>query len=222
MINRKICVHPPLSAVRKQGGNQWLPIISTAPKRMPSGTTRFRRASDIQPGDTVVFETLEASANQITPQSTAADVGRLDFGNVNPLTGPVFVEGAQPGDALEVEMLSLKHKGWGWNAVIPGFGLLADEFPNPISPLQARPEILRVPPGHPDPVRAVLRRDGRGARRARADRHDPAARERRQPRHPPPDAWHARHFPGLGARRAVLLRRLPRGPGRRRGQRHRD
>ncbi len=85
----------------------------------------------IKPGDTVVFETVEASVNQITPQSTSADVGRLDFGRVNAVTGPVFVEGAEPGDALEVELLDFKHKGWGWNAVIPHFGLLADEFPDP-------------------------------------------------------------------------------------------
>lgn len=85
----------------------------------------------IKPGDTVIFETVEASVNQVTPQSTHADIGRLDFGRVNAVTGPVYVEGAEPGDGLEVEVLSLKHKGWGWNAVIPGFGLLSDEFPNP-------------------------------------------------------------------------------------------
>ncbi len=85
----------------------------------------------IKPGDTVIFETVEASVNQVTPHSTHADIGRLDFGRVNAVTGPVYVEGAEPGDGLEVEVLSLKHKGWGWNAVIPGFGLLTDEFPNP-------------------------------------------------------------------------------------------
>lgn len=85
----------------------------------------------IKPGDTVVFETVEASVNQITPQSINEDIGRLDFGRVNAVTGPVFVDGVEPGDALEVELLSFKHKGWGWNAVIPHFGLLADEFPDP-------------------------------------------------------------------------------------------
>lgn len=85
----------------------------------------------IKPGDTVVFETVEASVGQITPQSTSEDVGRLDFGRVNAVTGPVYMDGAEPGDGLVVEVLSLKHKGWGWNAVIPGFGLLAEEFPNP-------------------------------------------------------------------------------------------
>ena len=85
----------------------------------------------IKPGDTVVFETVEASVNQITQQSTNEDIGRLDFGRVNAVTGPVFVEGAEPGDGLVVEVLRFKHKGWGWNAVIPHFGLLADEFPDP-------------------------------------------------------------------------------------------
>jgi len=85
----------------------------------------------IKPGDTVVFETVEASVNQISPKSTNEDIGRLDFGRVNAVTGPVFVDGAEPGDGLEVELLGFKHKGWGWNAVIPHFGLLADEFPNP-------------------------------------------------------------------------------------------
>ena len=85
----------------------------------------------IRSGDTVIFETLEASANQVTPQSGHDAVGRLDFGPIHPLTGPVYVEGAEPGDGLEVEVVRLKHKGWGWNAVIPGFGLLGGDFPNP-------------------------------------------------------------------------------------------
>ena len=85
----------------------------------------------IQPGDTVVFETLEASANQVTPNSSHEAVSNLDFGLIHPLTGPVYVEGAEPGDALEVEIISIQHKNWGWNAVIPGFGLLADDFAKP-------------------------------------------------------------------------------------------
>ena len=75
----------------------------------------------IAPGDTVVFETLEASANQITPQSTSAAMATLSFDPIHPLTGPVFVDGAQPGDTLEVEILDMQHKGWGWNARHPRF-----------------------------------------------------------------------------------------------------
>jgi len=85
----------------------------------------------IQPGDTVVFETLEASARQVSPGAPSASLATLSFDPIHPLTGPVFIEGAAPGDALNVEVVSLAHKGWGWNAVIPGFGLLADDFSTP-------------------------------------------------------------------------------------------
>lgn len=85
----------------------------------------------IDPGDTVVFDTLEASAGQITRDSGDEAIANLDFGPIHPLTGPVFVNGAEPGDALRVEILDFKHKGWGWNAVIPGFGLLGSEFKAP-------------------------------------------------------------------------------------------
>jgi acetamidase/formamidase len=85
----------------------------------------------IQSGDTVVFETLEASAGQIRPDSSSEALRSLDFAYIHPLTGPVYIEGAEPGDALEVEIVRIKHKGWGWNGVIPGFGLLSDDFPEP-------------------------------------------------------------------------------------------
>jgi acetamidase/formamidase len=85
----------------------------------------------IQPGDTVVFETLEASAGQVGPDSASKVVGNLNFDLIHPLTGPVYVEGAEPGDALVIDIVSIKHKGWGWNAVIPGFGLLAEDFAEP-------------------------------------------------------------------------------------------
>jgi len=85
----------------------------------------------IQPGDTVVFETFEASAELVRPDSVSEVVGNLNFDLIHPLTGPVYVEGAEPGDALVVDIVSIKHKGWGWNAVIPGFGLLAEDFTEP-------------------------------------------------------------------------------------------
>ena len=85
----------------------------------------------IQSGDTVVFETLEASAGQVTPAATSEALRTMSFDPVHPLTGPVHIMGAEPGDSLEAEVVRIKHKGWGWNAVIPGFGLLADDFPDP-------------------------------------------------------------------------------------------
>lgn len=84
-----------------------------------------------EPGETVEFEVVDASGGQLHPGSTAQDVARLDFGRVNPVTGPVWVEGAEPGDALVAEIQELEPSGWGWTALVPGFGLLADQFPDP-------------------------------------------------------------------------------------------
>lgn len=80
-------------------------------------------------GDEVAFDALDASCGQITASSTSADIATLDFGRVDQVCGPVFVEGARPGDTLEVELLDFSPGDWGWTANIPGFGLLADEFP---------------------------------------------------------------------------------------------
>ena len=85
----------------------------------------------VAPGDTVEFEVVEASGGQLSQDSTVADVGALDFAKVNPVTGPVYVDGAEPGDALKVTIESFAPVGWGWTALIPGFGLLADQFPDP-------------------------------------------------------------------------------------------
>lgn len=86
---------------------------------------------EVEPGEAVEFEVIDASGGQLNPRSTAEDVGRLDFERVNPVTGPVFIKGARPGDVLEVEILAFGPATWGWTAIIPGFGLLADEFPEP-------------------------------------------------------------------------------------------
>ena len=83
----------------------------------------------IAPGETVQFETLDASSGQLSRTSTAADLKKLDLAFVNPVTGPVFIDGAQPGDALKVTVLGFQPSGWGWTGNIPGFGLLADQFP---------------------------------------------------------------------------------------------
>ena len=85
----------------------------------------------VAPGDTVEFETLEASGGQLSAKATLEDLARLDFGKVNPVTGPVQMDGAEPGDALKVTILSFGPSGWGWTANIPGFGLLADQFKDP-------------------------------------------------------------------------------------------
>ena len=92
---------------------------------------KFAPRVRIAPGDSVEFETVDASGGQLTKDSVAADLGDLDFGRVNPVTGPVYIDGAEPGDAVKITLLSFTPSGWGWTANIPGFGLLADQFPEP-------------------------------------------------------------------------------------------
>ncbi len=85
----------------------------------------------VEPGDIVELETKEASDGQIVPGCSADILANLDFSVIHPLTGPVAVVGAEPGDMLEVEVLDIRSKEWGWTAIIPGFSLLADEFTEP-------------------------------------------------------------------------------------------
>ncbi|PLT33361.1 acetamidase/formamidase family protein [Bacillus sp. V5-8f] len=84
----------------------------------------------INSGDTVIFETREVTDGQFNLESSTDAIAELDWDRVYPLAGPVYVEGAEPGDTLAVEILDLKAKGWGWTAVLPGLGLLAEEFPD--------------------------------------------------------------------------------------------
>jgi acetamidase/formamidase len=88
-------------------------------------------AVEIEPGEVVSLHARDASDEQIRRESTAADVAGIDFSHVNPVSGPVSVNGAHPGDVLAVELLEFTASNWGWTAIIPGFGLLADDFPQP-------------------------------------------------------------------------------------------
>ncbi len=88
-------------------------------------------AEIVAPGSKILFHCLDSSAGQFSAASTVADVPRLDFNKVNPVSGPIHVDGAMPGDALKITIDSFAPSGWGWTANIPGFGLLADQFPDP-------------------------------------------------------------------------------------------
>jgi acetamidase/formamidase len=99
-------------------------------------------ALEIESGEAVLLHVRDASDEQITADSGVDDVLKLDFSHVNPVSGPVFVKGAEPGDTLAVELLELSPQGWGWTAIIPGFGLLADEYTEPWL------RISRVEPEH--------------------------------------------------------------------------
>jgi acetamidase/formamidase len=91
----------------------------------------FAPVERVAPGSTIAFQCLDSSGGQLTPDSTVADVQKLDFAKVNPVTGPIYVEGAEPGDALKVTIEQFKPSGFGWTANIPGFGLLAEDFATP-------------------------------------------------------------------------------------------
>jgi len=84
-----------------------------------------------KPGETIEFHPVDSSGGQLTPKSSVADIAALDFAKVNPVAGPVFIDGAEPGDAIKVTLLDFTPSGWGWTANIPGFGLLADHFKEP-------------------------------------------------------------------------------------------
>ena len=82
-------------------------------------------------GETIEIDTVDSSGAQLSLESSIEDVRNLDFSKVNPVTGPIFIEDACEGDVIEIEFIDFVTSGWGWTAIIPGFGLLADEFKTP-------------------------------------------------------------------------------------------
>jgi formamidase len=85
----------------------------------------------VEPGDEVVMETRDAVDGQIGPGSVAVDVPGVDVSVVHPLTGPVHVAGAEPGDMLVVDILDVSTGTFGYTMQSPGFGFLRDDFPEP-------------------------------------------------------------------------------------------
>lgn len=85
----------------------------------------------VSSGETVSFDAIDSSNGQLDTSSKASAIKTLDLDNVNPVFGPIYMNDAQPGDVLKVEVLDLQVADWGWSAIIPGFGLLADEFSEP-------------------------------------------------------------------------------------------
>lgn len=85
----------------------------------------------VEPGGEITFECRDGLDGQLTRESTHDSVAGLSLGLGHPLTGPVYVEGAEPGNALEVEFVAYEPDDFGATAVIPGFGFLADLFTEP-------------------------------------------------------------------------------------------
>ena len=82
-------------------------------------------------GAVVEVFTKEASDGQITEATTAEDLANVNFDLIHALTGPIYVEGASPGDILAVTLHEIEVQGWGWAGIFPGFGFLADEITGP-------------------------------------------------------------------------------------------
>ena len=106
-----------LKAEPEKGHNRWHPDIPPI--------------LEVDPGEAVLLETRDASDGQIKPGMTPADLANLDAKVAHPLTGPIYIKGAAPGDLLEIEYLDIQPQPYGWTRSRPGAGLLRDLFLEP-------------------------------------------------------------------------------------------
>lgn len=109
----------PLAEQPETGHNRWHEAIAPA--------------VEAEPGDTVVYETRDAFDGQLSPGSGIDDLEQASLAPVHPLTGPVFVKGAEAGDLLEATIVAIDPDpwdSWGYTVEVPGFGFLRDEFPD--------------------------------------------------------------------------------------------
>ncbi|WP_404924952.1 acetamidase/formamidase family protein [Mesorhizobium sp. ORM16] len=118
MARVEMKIHPsnPLGQDTAEGHNRWHPDIG------PIARCRH--------GDTLVIETRDALDGQVTPETTLADLETIDSNLVHPMTGPVHIEGAEPGDILEVEIVDIAPATFGYTVQSTGFGFLRDVFPD--------------------------------------------------------------------------------------------
>lgn len=107
----------PLKEEPHKGHNRWHPDIPPV--------------VEIDANEELTIETRDSSDGQIRPGTLAADLLKMDSRVVHPLTGPVFVKGAAPGDLLEVEYLQILPQRHAWTRFVPGFGFLYDLFDHP-------------------------------------------------------------------------------------------
>ena len=130
------CQPPEPSTISNLSANPQ-PVTPEPQYTLSSDQTHNKFSSTIEPvlrvatGAIIEAYTEEASDRQLTPGSNEEDLMNISFDPIHPLTGPVYVEGAQPGDILAVTLHEIEIGEWGWNAIFPGFGYLVDEFENP-------------------------------------------------------------------------------------------
>src|SRR5262249_30674812 len=89
----------------------------------------------INSGDGVAMETMMHSHNQVIPGTTIEQIKKLrtDFPGRGPhtLTGPIYIEGAEPGDVLKVKINKIVPRAYASNFNVPGmFGQFPKEFPD--------------------------------------------------------------------------------------------
>jgi len=85
----------------------------------------------IHPGDEVQIECVDASGAQVAPGMTVTEYLKIDRTRIHALTGPIWVESAEAGDVLQVEVLATRHSGWGWSSIVEGLGFLKERFHEP-------------------------------------------------------------------------------------------
>ena len=96
-----------------------------------AGTRSSCRSLEVDEGEQVTLETRDALDGYLNASSTVADFATLPLGAIHPLTGPVFVKGASPGDLLEVEFVDIVPQPWAFSAIMPGLGFLRDVMTEP-------------------------------------------------------------------------------------------
>ncbi len=107
----------PLRDQPTTGHNRWHPDIPPA--------------AEVDEGEEIALETRDAVDGYLTPKSTVGDFAGLPVGGIHPLTGPVLVKGARPGDLLEVEFVDIVPQRWAFTAIMPGLGFLRDIMTTP-------------------------------------------------------------------------------------------
>jgi len=110
-------IRRPLVDAPETGHNRWHPDLPPA--------------LVVEPGDEIVIDCRDGLDGQITPATLDADLLAVDLDRGHPLSGPIAVRGAEPGDVLKVEILAVETDDFGSTAIFPGFGLLGDLFEKP-------------------------------------------------------------------------------------------
>ena len=112
---------------------------------------------EVESGDVIHFDIKVAGDGQVKLGDRFGDV-RFDFDTMYNLSGPILVVGAEPGDTLCIEVLRLVRGSWGWTAILPGMGLLPDDFPEGYLRTFAldSPQAVEFSPGVRVPYRPFL------------------------------------------------------------------